>query len=199
MLSRLAWDALQGSRDAVGENDELTRELLGLYKILSRLQSALTNPTSLVNRANDERRKELEEHAADCEGILKVMNTVLEKYNGMGREQRRRRKLWQTIQFGNGEMKDLKEVRDELAAHTSAITMGFNLCALHTPGRVEMTLEKAEEQTRRHGRSLQGIKTSLHWVIANLSRELGEGSVRSFQRRQAFLENTPQGAGEGRI
>jgi hypothetical protein len=179
MLSRLAWDALQGSRDAVGENDELTRELLGLYKILSRLQSAITNPTSLVNRANDERRKELEEHAADCEGILKVMNTVLEKYNGMCREQRRRRKLWHTIQFGNGETKDLKEVRDELSAHTSAITMGFNLCALHTPGRVETTLEKAEEQTRWHGRSLQGIKTSLHWVIANLSRELGEGSVRS--------------------
>lgn len=179
MLSRLAWDALQGSKDAVGENDELTRELLGLYKILSRFQSALANPTSVVNRATDERRKEIEEHAADCEGILKVMNTVLEKYNGMGKEQRRGRKLWQTIQFGNGETKDLKEVRDELSAHTSAITMGFNLCALHYPGRVETTLEMAEEQTRRHGRSLRGIKTSLHWVIANLSREVGEGSVRS--------------------
>jgi hypothetical protein len=179
MLSRLAWDTLQGSKDAVGENDELTRELLGLYRIISRLQTALENPTSVVNRANDERRKELEERAADCEGILKVMNTVLGKYNGMGGEQRRRRKLWQTIQFGNGETKDLKEVRNELSAHTSAITMGFNLCTLHSPGRVETTLEMAEEQTRRHGRSLRGIKKSLHWVIANLSREVGEGSVRS--------------------
>ncbi len=179
MLSRLAWDAFQGSKDAVGENDELTRELLGLYKILRRLQSALSNPTSVVNRANDERRKELEEHAVDCEGILKVMNTVLEKYNGMGREQRQRRKLWQTIQFGNGETKDLKEVRDELSAHASAITMGFNLCALHYPGRVETTLEMAEEQTHRHGRSLRGIRTSLHWVIANLSRDVGQGSVRA--------------------
>ncbi|KAE9375795.1 hypothetical protein N431DRAFT_437288 [Stipitochalara longipes BDJ] len=179
MLAQLAWDCLQSSRDAVGENDELTRELLGLYKILSRLQNELANPTSLVNRAHDERRQELEEHAADCEGILKVMNTVLEKYNALGRGQRKRMRLWQKIKFGNGEVKDLREVRNELSAHTSAITMGFNLCALHSPGKVETTLEMAEEQSRRHGRSLRGIRTSLHWVIANLSAELGEGSVRS--------------------
>jgi len=179
MLAQLAWECLQSSRDAVGENDELTRELLGLYKILSRLQDELANPTSLVNRANDERRQELEEHAADCEGILKVMNTVLEKYNALGREQRKRMRLWQKIKFGNGEVKDLREVRNELSAHTSAITMGFNLCALHSPGRIETDLEIAEEQSRRHGRSLRGIRTSLHWVIANLSAEVGEGSVRS--------------------
>ena len=179
MLAQLAWDCLQSSRDAVGENDELTRELLGLYKILSRLQDELANPTSLVNRANDERRQELEEHAADCEGILKVMNTVLEKYNALGREQRKRMRLWQKIKFGNGEVKDLREVRNELSAHTSAITMGFNLCALRSPGEIETTLEMAEEHSRRHGRSLRGIRTSLHWVIANLSAEVGEGSVRS--------------------
>jgi predicted AAA+ superfamily ATPase len=108
MLAQLAWDCLQSSRDAVGENDELTRELLGLYKSLSRLQNELANPTSLVNRANDERRQELEEHAANCEGILKVMNTVLEKYNALGREQRKRMRLWQRIKFGNGEVKDLR-------------------------------------------------------------------------------------------
>ncbi|PMD59691.1 uncharacterized protein K444DRAFT_480411, partial [Hyaloscypha bicolor E] len=179
MLAQLAWDCLQGSKDAVGENDGLTRELLGLYKSLSRLRDELANPTSLVNRANDERRQELEEHAADCEGILKVMNTVLARYNALGREQRKSRRLWQKIQFGNGETKDLREVRNELSAHASAITMGFNLCALHSPGRVETTLEMAEEQSRRHGRSLRGLRTSLHWVIANLSSVVGEGSVRS--------------------
>ena len=179
MLVQLVWDCLQGSKDAVGENDGLTLELLGLYKSLSRLRDELANPTSLVNRANDERRRELEEHAADCEGILKVMNTVLARYNALGGEQRKSRRLWQKIQFGNGETKDLREVRNELSAHASAITMGFNLCALHSPGRVETTLEMAEEQSRRHGRSLRGLRTSLHWVIANLSSEVGEGSVRS--------------------
>ena len=179
MLAQLAWDCLQSSKNAVGENDELTRELLGLYKILSRLQNELANPTSLVNRANDERRHELEEHAADCEGILKVMSTVLEKYNALGREQRKRRRLWQKIKFGNGETKDLREIRNNLSAHTSAITLGFNLCALNSPGMVETTLEIAEENSRRHGRSLRGIRNSLHWVIANLSAEIGEGSVRS--------------------
>jgi hypothetical protein len=179
VLAQLAWDCLQSSKDAVGENDELTRELLGLYKILSRLQNELANPTSLVNRASDERRHELEEHAADSEGILRVMSTVLEKYNALGREQRKRRRLWQTIKFGNGETKDLREIRGNLSAHTSAITMGFNLCALDSPGRVETTLEMAEENSRRHGKSLRGIRSSLHWVIANLSAEVGEGSVRS--------------------
>jgi hypothetical protein len=179
MLAQLAWDCLQGSKDAVGENDGLTRELLALYKSLSRLQNELSNPTSLVNRANDERRLELEEHAAECEGILRVMNTVLAKYNALGREERKSKRLWQKIQFGNGETKDLRDIRNELSAYTSAITMGFNLCALHSPGRVETTLEMAEEQSRRHGRSLRGLRTSLHWVIANLSAEVGEGSVRS--------------------
>jgi hypothetical protein len=179
LLAHLAWETLQGSKQAVGENDELTREFLGLYKILSRLQHELGNPTSMVNRANDERRRELEEHAADCEGILKIMNTVLEKYNALGREQRRRRRLWQKIKFGNGEMKDLREIRNSLSAHTSAITLGFNLCALDSPGRMETTLEMAEEQSRRYGRSLRGIRKSLHWVIANMSADVGEGSVRS--------------------
>ena len=178
VLASLAWKTLQGSREAVGENDSLTRELLGLYKILSRLQNELANPTSLVNRANDERRRELEEHAADCEGILKVMNTVLDKYNALGKEQRRRRRLWQKVKFGNGEMKDLREIKSTLSAHTSAITMGFNLCSLDSPGKIETTLE-AEEQSRRHGRSLRGIRQSLHWVIANMSADVGEGSVRS--------------------
>jgi hypothetical protein len=145
--------------------------------VLSRLQKEVSNPTSFVSRANNERREELEEHAAGCREVLKVMDAVLKKYNAL--EGDRPKQLWQKIKFGNGEMKNLAEIRIKLSAHTSAIMMSLNMCSLDSLGRVEETLGKVEAQSSRHGHHLRGIRRSLHWVTANMVATgcSGSGSV----------------------
>ncbi|KAH7357067.1 hypothetical protein BKA65DRAFT_374108, partial [Rhexocercosporidium sp. MPI-PUGE-AT-0058] len=177
LLAQLAWSTYQGAKKACGEHDELTREVSSLYKVLNRLRKEISNPESLVNKASDDKRQELEEHAAGCEGILKTMNNVLTKFNALTGEQRRGKRLWQKIKFGNGQTKDLADIRIKLSAHTSAIMMSVNLCSLDSLGRVEATLGRVEARSISHGEQLLGIRKALHWVTANMAAASGEGSV----------------------
>lgn len=184
LLVQLAWNTVQGARRACGEHDDLTREVSTLHKVLRRLHTDISDPKSLVNRADPERKEELEEHAVGCKAILKTMNSVLKKYNALGPEDRQKKRgLWQKIKFGNGEMKDLSEIRVKLAAHTSAIMMSLNLCSLDSLGRVEATLGRVEAQSAGHGAELRGLRKALRWVTANMTANSTDGSVWSAYSR----------------
>jgi hypothetical protein len=76
-------------------------------------------------------------HIASCEDILKIVDAVLTKYNALEDDTRSGKKLWQKIKFGNGEMKDLAEIRLKICAHTQAITM-----MLGSQGRIETLLSR---------------------------------------------------------
>jgi hypothetical protein len=170
LLVQLAWSTIQGARRACGEYDELTVEVSSLHRVLQRLQQELTNPDSPVNRADDDRRQELDEFCVGAEQILKVMNAVLVKYNALADDKRSGKKLWQKIQFGNGETRDLVEIRQKLSVHTSAILMSLNLCSLGSLGRVENRLNNVDER-------FDGIERKVDWVVANMVLRNGEGSV----------------------
>jgi hypothetical protein len=128
----------------------------------------VANPESPLSRCDDGRRKELGTHIAGCEGILKIVDTILTKYNALEDDKRSGKKLWQEIQFGNGAMKDLAEIRLKICTHTQAITMAPNLLSLGSQGRIETQLS-------RQGGDVQGIRESINWVLAknsNRSRSL---------------------------
>jgi hypothetical protein len=137
-LTQLAWSAVQGVRKACGEHDELTREVSSLHTVLERIREEVANPESPLSRCDDDRRTELGTHIAGCEGILKVVDIVLTKYNALEDDKRSGKKLWQKIQFGNGEMKDLGEIRQKICTHTQAITMALNLLSLGSQSRIEI-------------------------------------------------------------
>jgi hypothetical protein len=124
VILQLAWDTLQGAKLACGEHDELTLEVRSLHTALSRVQLEMSR--SSAGQENDEQRKELDEQVAGCEGILRVIDAVLQKYNALGDDKKKGKRLWQKIKFGNGEMRDLLEIRGKLLAHTAAITMSLN-------------------------------------------------------------------------
>ena len=98
------------------------------------------------------------------------MNSIVTKYNALSEEKRSGKKLWQKIRFGNGEMKDLSEIRQKLAVHTSAILMCVNLASLGSQGRVERELSGI-------GGDLEGIRGKVDWIAANLAAKTGEGTV----------------------
>jgi len=169
-LVQLAWNTVQGIRRACGEHNELAREVSSLHRALRRLNRELSNPDSILNRAGDERREELDELGSGCEQVLDAMHTVVTKYNLLPEEARSGKQLWQKFKFGNGEMLDLAQVRQKLSAHTSAITMSVNLCSLSSQGRVEKELNAV-------GGDLAGVRAKVNWIAANMTAKNGDESV----------------------
>jgi hypothetical protein len=175
-LVQLAYRVFQGARQACGEHDDLTHEISSLHKVLQRLQKELANPDSLLNRADDDRRSELDEHGRGCESVLKVMDAIVTKYNKLADKDGKRtaKRLWQKVKFGNGEMRDLAEIRIKLSTYTTAINMSLNLCSLGSQGRVEKELNDVGV---RLGGSLEGIRVKVDWIAANMTARSGNGTV----------------------
>jgi hypothetical protein len=170
LLVQLAWKTVQGAIQACGEHDELTREVSSLHRVLQRLHRELSNPNSLLNQADKERREELEELGDGCERILNVMNSIVTKYNMLSDKDMKGKRIWQKVKFGNGEMKDLAEIRLKLSAHTSALIMSLNLCSLGSQSRVEKQLIGV-------GGDLEGIRTKVEWIAANMTAKNGDSTV----------------------
>jgi len=170
LLVQLAWNTYQGAKKACGELDELTREVGSLHGVLQRLQRELANPESLLNRADDDRRQELNELGSGCEQILKILNTIVVKYNALSEENKGPKKIWKRIQFGTGEIHDLADLRSKLCTHTSAITLSINLCSLGSQGRIEKQLNSV-------GGDLEGIRGTVDWLAANMTAKSGDGTV----------------------
>jgi hypothetical protein len=170
LLAQLAWTTVKGARQACGEHDELTREVSSLHRVLQRLHRELANPDSLLHRAEDDRRQELDELGKGCEQILNIMNSIVTKYNKLSDKERSGKRLWQKVKFGNGEVRDLADIRRKLSAHTSALLMSLNLCSLGSQGR-------AEKQLNDVGRDLKGIRGKVDWIAAKITAKGGDGTV----------------------
>lgn len=170
LLMQLAWNTLQNTKKACGEHDELTREVASLYKVLQRLQKELSNPVSLLNRADEDRREEMDEHTRGCEQVLRLRDSITTKYNKLPDNEKSAKRLWQKVKFGNEEVKSLADIRLKLAAHTSAIIMSLNLCSLGSQGRIEKQLNSL-------GGDMEGIRKKIDRIAANMTAKSGDGSV----------------------
>jgi hypothetical protein len=171
-ITHLAYTVVQNSRKACGVHSELAREATSLHIVLQRLQREVEKPNSLISRTDDGRLEELQTIIKGCDRILKVIDQVLNKYNGMSEEKRRVTRFRLKVQFGNGEMKDIGKIRQELATYTSAITLFLNLLSLGSQGKVE-------EHMERNGKELGELRQSLNWITAMLQASSGnrEGSI----------------------
>jgi hypothetical protein len=170
-LSKLAWDVVQNSSKACGAHAELTREAKSLHIVLQRVELEVEKPESLLNRKDDNRREELVTLCSDCNGVLRVLQKLLEKYNTLPDGERSRKKLWQKIRFGNGEMQDLNEIRLKIATSTQALNLFLNMLSIGSQGKVEQYMDT-------QGPELKDIKTSVNWIAAMLQAKTpGEGSI----------------------
>lgn len=163
-VTQLAWSTVQGARKACGEHNELTKEVSSLHTVLERIREEVAKPESPLSRCDDDRLTELGTHIDGCEGILKVVDTVLTKYNALEDDKRSSKKLWQKIRFGNGEMRDLGEIRQKICTHTQAIIMALNLLSLGSQGRIEI-------QLIQQGGDVKGIRESINWILARMATD----------------------------
>ena len=170
MLTQLAWKTVKNTQKACGEHDELTQEVLGLHLVLRRLEQEISKPDSPLNRSGDSYEEEIETIIRGCSKVLRVLDTILEKYNRLSEEERSWRKLWQKIRFGNGEITDLQDLRSKMVTHTAALSLTLNMASLGSLGRIEKQMKG----------NLQEIKTAVNGTAARLiAKSHGEGSVLS--------------------
>jgi hypothetical protein len=175
LLTQLAWDVVQNSRKACGAHDELTSEATSLHIVLRRLEIEVSKPNSILTRSDDgtDRREELAQLSEDCRRVLRTLDGILKKYNALSEEKRSVTKLWKKVQFGNGEMLDLAELRLKIATSTSALTLFLNLLSIGSQGKVESYMES-------QGDELKEMRKSLNWITASMQAKApkaGEGSI----------------------
>ena len=170
-FGQLAWKTFQNSRKACGEHDELTREVSSLHVVISRLQKEVSKPESPINRPGDRCKEELQAIVGGCETVLKLLNRVLEKYNTLSEKERSVKKLWQRVRFGNGELADIRDLREKVTYYTSALSLFVNMVSMGSMGRVEQKMETAGEDIRDIRIAVNGITAHL------LSATNREGSV----------------------
>lgn len=150
-VTTLALKAVQNTRQACGQYDELTREVTSLHIVLSRLRHESETPLSLLLQLSDNEKLELSHVVNGCGEILKVLNAILEKY-GTFSEDRSVTKLWQRVRFGNGEMQDLSTIRSQLSSQTASLALFLHLVSLGSQGRVErqMAMQMGALQELQH-------------------------------------------------
>jgi hypothetical protein len=175
LLTQLAWDVVQNSRKACGAHDELASEATSLHIVLRRLEIEVSKPNSILTRSDDgtDRREELAQLSEDCRRVLRTLDGILKKYNALSEEKRSVTKLWKKVQFGNGEMLDLAELRLKIATSTSALTLFLNLLSIGSQGKVESYMES-------QGDELKEMRRSLNWITASMQAKApkaGEGSI----------------------
>lgn len=170
LLFQLAWTTVEGAKAAVGEHDDLTKEIYSLYTVLDHLQEVVSDPESVINQSGDNRCRELDSHIRGCEQQLRQMNAILHKFNTLSEDDRSGKKLWQKIQFGNGPVKDVAQIRLKISTYTTAISMSLILLNLGSQGRMERRLS-------RQGGHLRGIRESVNLLVAKFSPVSREGST----------------------
>jgi hypothetical protein len=170
LLVQLAWRTIDNARKACGEHDDLTKEVTSVYTVLANVESEISNPESVINKAGDNRARELQHHIEGCERYLGRLDSVLSKYNALSESERSIQKLWQKIQFGNKEVANIKEIRQKMMTYSTAISTTLQLMSLGSQGRVERKLN-------RQGGKLDGICEKVNLVLARLNTTHPEGTV----------------------
>ena len=112
---------------ALGEFQELSRELSSLHTILHELEDEAKIPTSLLNRRGSDRKPELDRLLTNLSTTLKQIEDIVERYHSLGRDQK---KTWDRVKFAT---KDLAELRSKVQSHINGINLFISNSSHSTP------------------------------------------------------------------
>ncbi|KAE8445955.1 hypothetical protein EG329_012734 [Mollisiaceae sp. DMI_Dod_QoI] len=120
-LASLVERTFRGSISASGKQAELSRNLSSLSGVLAQLLVERQREGTSLSRPN--MVAELEATMTSTSNTLRTINTILMKYNRLGKEAKAGRELWRKVKFGNGELVSVDEIRKKLVGNTETITI----------------------------------------------------------------------------
>jgi len=181
-LTQLAKKCFAVSQTACGENDPLTCDLSSLHTVLQRVEEETAKPESPIHMPGNSSAQGLRTVFKACEKVLVTLNSILVKYNGLSKEGRSGRKIWQKVRSGNGEVADVGDLRRKIVSHSSTLKILLNLGSQGSLGEDEM-------QTAEGGGDLKdnkGCCQSYH--SASNSRYNDDQSIWREIRRELVIE-----------
>ena len=169
-LVQLAWKTVQNSRKACGEHAELTREASSLHVVIQRLEREGSKSDSPIHHPGDKYKEELQGIIGGCSEVLTALNRGLEKYNTLSKKRTSAKKLLQEVVFGNGEMPDMRHLREQMTYYTTSLSLFLNMVSMGSIGRVERQMEKT-------GGDIEEIRIALNRIRARLSSTSDRDSI----------------------
>lgn len=169
-LIQLSWSAVEGARRGCGKHDDLTKEVSSLYDILAHVYSEMSTAGSSIGRARRSLRDELYSHMAGCGTQLRIITSVLDKFNALSPDQRFGKQLWPTVRTASGRDQSVAEIRTRMATYSTAIAMSLRLMSLGSRGGVERELSRQKDL-------LKGIRESVNLALAKINSTTRQKSV----------------------
>ena len=157
-LVQLAWKTVQNSRKACGEHDEFTREASSLHVVIQSLEKESSKPDSPINHPEDTYKEELWRIVGGCSKVLTGVNRGLEKYNTLSQKETSAKKLLQEVVFGNGEMPDMRHLREQMTYYNTCLSLFLNMISIGSIGRVDRQMKKAGGEIEEILIAVNGIR-----------------------------------------
>ena len=88
-------------RDAPGQFGEVSAELASLHLVLRQVEEAVTDID-----LDDGKRTDLQALVGRCNGILKELEELLEKYGSLGTQSKR---TWDRLRWGQERVQDIRQ------------------------------------------------------------------------------------------
>lgn len=111
-VGSLALSLYLSYRDGPSEIREVSRELLSLHTTLEELRHDLEDPDSTISRSSSKKTRNLQGLIARCKEPLEELETIYQKYVGMG--------SWQRLKIGK---EDIDCIRHKLGLHLTGLTL----------------------------------------------------------------------------
>ena len=135
-LGQRAWALYQACRNAPGEFQELSRELISLETTLRLLKDEAKSPNSLLNRHGTIRKAEMDTLVKNIKELLLQIEDIVKRYNSLGKDQK---KTWDRIRFAT---EHLVSLREKVSFHINAINLFMSSLSASALARIEGVLDE---------------------------------------------------------
>ena len=153
-IAKYSWKIYKACKGASSDFEEISREALSLHVVLKELEDAVGDPTSLVNRAADSKKRELLQSIRNCRKTLGILDNLVQKYHSLGTDKERK---WDIIRFGT---EALEPVRSKLMLSVANLTLFLSSLETSSLARIESLLEKLIVEVRS-GRKAPTVLSSV--------------------------------------
>lgn len=153
-IVKYSWKIYKACKGASSDFEEISREALSLHAVLKELEDAVGDPTSLINRVADSKKRELLKSIRNCRKTLGILENLVQKYHSLGTDKERK---WDIIRFGT---EALEPVRSKLLLSIANLQLFLSSLETSSLARIESLLEKLIEEVRS-GRKAPTVLSSV--------------------------------------
>ena len=147
------WEVYKACKNASKHHQEILTEVLALHTILQELRDAFGDPKSLINRADDSKKREISKIISGCDRAVQKINDLAVRYSSLGTDKER---IWEILGFGTVKLPPL---RSQLLLAVANLNLALTSLGTSSLARIETLLERLIKEVRQ-GRKAPTVLSS---------------------------------------